>query len=318
MLPLCRPVFLACTFLAGVGGLSALWADDKVAAAPPAVARFAIEEHRNIPYRKLEKGELTSIENRLDLYLPKGVKNFPVVFLVHGGAWMGGDKQFVFMPSIARCFASQGLGVVSVNYRLYPWARYPSPVVEVAKAFAWIQQHIGDFGGRTDEIFLVGHSAGGHLVSLLATDEKYLRQEGADPSRIRGVVAVSGVYILSEVCLRVCMNSKNVHNEFSLTANPYSLIFGRDSAAQSQASPLAHVRSGLPPFLLIHAEHDLPTLTQMTLLFESALREQGCEVQLYKAVDRNHVSEWWKARQPDDPVARTVIEFIRAHQRPNQ
>jgi acetyl esterase/lipase len=311
----CRPLYLACVWLGGLGGLSALRADDKVAAAPPPVARFEIEEHRNIEYRKLEKGEFISIENRLDLYLPKGLKGFPVVFLVHGGAWVGGDKQFVFMPSIARCFASQGLGVVSVNYRLYPWARYPSPIVEVAKAFAWTQEHIGNYGGRTDEIFLVGHSAGGHLVSLLATDEKYLRQEGADPGRIPGVIAVSGVYILSDVCLRICMNSKKVHGELSLTANPYKLIFGKESAAQSQVSPLSHLHSGLPPFLLIHAEHELPTLTQMALLFEAALREQGCDVQLYKAFDRNHVTEWWKARQPDDPVVRTIVEFIRAHRR---
>jgi acetyl esterase/lipase len=307
------PLLVVCA--TGMSAIS-LRADGLTGTVPESVPGFVVEEYLNIVYRSFEKSEFAPIGNRLDLYLPKDLKNFPVLFLVHGGAWVGGDKKMAaFTPSVARAFARQGLGVVAVNYRLFPWVKHPTPVVEVAKAFAWTQRHIAEYGGRVDEIFLMGHSAGGHIVTLLATDDKYARQEGADISRIQGVIALSGVYILSDVYLRISAQSPKGRWELSLSANPYVLVFGKNSETRDQASPLAHLRPGLPPFLLIYAEHDLPTLTQMTLLFEAALREQGCDVRLFKAAERNHATEWWNARKPDDPVTRTIMEFIAAHRR---
>jgi acetyl esterase/lipase len=279
----------------------------------PCPAPFEVVEHRNIVYRPLEKGEMLPIGNRLDLYLPKGQKNFPVLFMVHGGAWIAGDKRLIFAPSIARCFAKQGLGVVSVNYRLYPWVRHPGYVVDVAKAFAWTQQHIAEYGGKADEIFLAGHSAGGHIVTLLATDKSYLRQVNADPERIQGVIAVSGVYLISDVSLTIHAASAHAQLNFTLTANPYKPVFGKDAQKRLEASPLTHVQARLPPFLLVYAEHDLPTLAEMAQMFAAALRDQRCDVQLLKAADRNHVTEWWDARKPDDPVARAVMDFVRKH-----
>jgi hypothetical protein len=116
--------------------------------------------------------------------------------------------------------------------------------------------------------------------------------------------------------LRVSGQSPKIQWDLNLSANPYALMFGKDPEIRAAASPYTHVRPGLPPFLLIYAEHDLPTLAQMTLLFEAALREMGCEVLLYQAMDRNHATEWWNARRPDDPVARAVMEFISKHRRP--
>src|SRR5207237_6481418 len=136
-----------------------------------------------------------SFRNRLDLYLPKGKKDFPVVFLVHGGAWMLGDNRCCGLySSVGEFLASQGIGVVLPNYRLSPAVKHPEHVKDVARAFAWARAHIADHGGRPDRLFVAGHSAGGHLVALLATDETYLRAEGLQAADVRGVVAFSGVY----------------------------------------------------------------------------------------------------------------------------
>src|SRR5262249_36539523 len=130
-----------------------------------------------------------------DLFLPEGKKDFPVVVLVHGGAWVMGDNRCCGLyTAVAEWLAGQGIGVVVPNYRLSPFVKNPQHVRDVARAVAWAQDHIEDYGGRPECMFLVGHSAGGHLVALLATDETYLKEAGARPADIKGVVAVSGVY----------------------------------------------------------------------------------------------------------------------------
>src|SRR5262245_48410044 len=133
--------------------------------------------------------------HRLDLFLPKGKTDYPVVVLVHGGAWMLGDNRCCGLySSVGEFLAGQGVGAVLINYRLSPGVKHPEHVRDVARAVAWTREHIAGYGGRPDQLFLLGHSAGGHLVSLLATDEKYLKAEGLDPAHTRGVIAISGVY----------------------------------------------------------------------------------------------------------------------------
>ncbi len=296
----------------------AAWATIVVllAATGPAPGQVVVRERKNLAYRDLENGELLPLANLLDLYWPEGMPGFPVVVLVHGGAWVSGDKVLDFIPCVARCLARQGIGVVAPNYRLSPWFKHPASVQDVAAAVVWTHEHIGEYGGCAERIFLLGHSAGGHLVSLLATDDSYLAQVGLDRRHIRGVVSVSGVYELSDVTLRTFFQNAKTIMDISLTANPFKLVFGSDPEELRRASPLAHVRENLPPFLLLYAEQDLPTLGEMAIRFDAALREQGCNVRLRKVGGRNHATVLWKARDSEDPVARAVVEFVRNHARP--
>src|SRR5438874_11872654 len=155
-------------------------------AAPPAGRGVGIRVTLDVPY-----AEAGDPRHKLDLYLPDR-PSFPVVVFVHGGAWVSGDKAFY--SHVGNFFAKNGIGAVVVNYRLSPQVRLPAPVQDVAKAFAWTCRHIADFGGDADRVFLCGHSAGGHLVSLLATEDSYLRAESLSQEHIRGVVSISGFY----------------------------------------------------------------------------------------------------------------------------
>src|SRR5207237_10002694 len=132
--------------------------------------------------------------HKLDLYLPKDHKDFPVLLFVHGGAWTSGNKN-LYGP-LGQRFASNGIGTVIINYRLSPAVQHPAHAQDVAKAFAWTHKNIGKHGGRADRIFLSGHSAGGHLVALLATDETYLKAHKLAISDIKGVLPLSGVYTI--------------------------------------------------------------------------------------------------------------------------
>ena len=103
----------------------------------------------------------------------------------------------------------------------------------MAKGFAWTVANIGKYGGNAGAIFVSGHSAGGHLAALLATDDDYLKAEKLSLSNIKGVIPVSGVFVVSP-------RMKNV--------------FGDDAEVCKKASPQSHVREGLPPFLILYAD----------------------------------------------------------------
>jgi acetyl esterase/lipase len=282
----------------------------------PAGKSFDVLERRNLAYRDPEPGELLPVWNLADVYTPKGARGFPVLLLVHGGAWVGGDKSLDFIPDVARGLARQGVGVVAPNYRLAPQFRHPAQVADVAKALAWAKKHAPEYGGRADRIFLAGHSAGGHLVSLLASDEAHLKREGLSGEDVRGVVAVSGVYQIADVTVRLLVKSSGARLNAALTANPFTPVFGSGEEVSRRASPLSHVRAGLPPFLILYAEDDLPTLGEMAERFAAALRVKGCEAQLGKIPRRDHLTILWLARDPEDRVARAVAEFVKKHARP--
>src|SRR5262249_11324935 len=93
--------------------------------------------------------------------------------------------------------------------------------------------------------------------------------------------------------------------------NVFGPAFGDDPQARADASPLNHVRPGLPPFLLLSAEHDLPTLPGMAEEFQQALQGQGCDARLVTVRGRNHSSILFRAIERDDPTARLILSFLR-------
>ncbi len=297
---------------------------------------YEVEQIQDIAY--CDGPDADPFRHRLDLFLPKGLKDYPVVMLVHGGAWVMGDNRCCGLyPAVAEFLAGQGIGVVMPNYRLSPQVRHPEHIRDVARAFAWTHAHIAEYGGQPDQLFVAGHSAGGHLVSLLATNETYLLAEGLRSSAIKGVIVVSGVYKIPEGKLRATLGGATPlafrFDEMNplrrgsgrmwpplpflpgipISLNVFGPMFGNDPVVRADASPLYHVRPGLPPFLLFSAENDLPILPEMAVEFYQALRAQQCEAQLIRVADRNHNSIMFRAIELADPVAQELVAFIRRH-----
>lgn len=94
-------------------------------------------------------------------------RRWPVILLVHGGGWATGSKWT--MDRHARQLAKKGFAAVSINYRLAPSSKFPDQVDDVRSALVWITENAKSYGFDTDRVGLYGYSAGGHLVSLVAT-----------------------------------------------------------------------------------------------------------------------------------------------------
>ncbi len=126
----------------------------------------------------------------LDVYSPKGAKNLPVVFWIHGGGWQAGDKAEVHVKP--RVFNEKGYVFVSTNYRLMPAVDMGTLIRDVARSLHWVHDHIAESGGDPNTLLVMGHSAGAQLAAILCTDERFLKAEGMSFASIKGCVPVDG------------------------------------------------------------------------------------------------------------------------------
>ena len=241
--------------------------------------------------------------------------------------WILGDNRCCGLySSVGQFLASQGIGAVLPNYRLSPGVKHPAHIEDVAQAIAWTKKHIGEHGGRADRLFLVGHSAGGHLVALLATDERYLndvwpvryghRRCGGGQRSVSAAAGLRARHLGRPVADSLPRGRGGAVRDtrplprranwsgVPLELDVYGLAFGDDPKVRAEASPINHVYAGLPPFLLVNAENDLPTLPDMANAFHKALAAAGCDVRVMRIARRNHNSVMFHAVSTNDPVAR--------------
>lgn len=230
-------------------------------------------------------------KHKLDVYRRSDARNAPVLFFVHGGAWVRGDRTQY--PFFGNHFAKAGYVVVTPSYRLAPKNPHPAQIEDVAAAFAWTVKHAAEYGGDPRRIFLAGHSAGGHLVALLAANPEWLKPHGLTAASIRGVMSLSGV-----------------PNIVSLAATSDSRVFGKDPQVLLGASPLQHVHKGLPPFLVTYCQWDYLTLPQQAEEFHAALQAAGVPSTLAFVPTENHISEMTNIHKPGDPTAAAMLAFM--------
>lgn len=175
---------------------------------------------------------------RMDVYLPPGAARAPVLFLVHGGGWRGGDKANPgWLHNKLAHWLPQGVVVVSVNYRLLPEARPDAQADDVAHALAWAQQQAAQWGADPARFVLMGHSAGAHLVALLAGHLPALQAIGVQP--------VQAAVVLDTAVLDVPTRMAAPRPRL------YDQAFGSDPGYWKKVSPLEQLRPGTPPLLVV-------------------------------------------------------------------
>ena len=228
------PAFSNATMVLPAGGRYwfGTFSGNRVAHASAVPAR-EVRVHENIIYQSGNGiSDYARQRSRLDLYLPEGLTDFPVVVWFHGGSLTAGDKAEGAQVTVARKLAASGVGVASVNYRLSPRAGFPAYVEDAAASVAWVLNHIGDYRGDASNVFVSGHSAGGYLAAMVGVAERYLGVHGVGLDDIAGLIPISGQMITHET----------VRQERGLpTSRP----------AIDDAAPVYHVRADAPPVLIV-------------------------------------------------------------------
>src|SRR4051812_28825244 len=214
----------------------------------------------------------------LDVYSPKGAKNFPVVFWIHGGGWVTGDKTSVQIKPQA--FVAKGFVFVSTNYRLLSHVDMATIVRDIAKSIRWVHDHIAEYGGDPQRLFVMGHSAGAQLAALICTDEKYLKDEGLSFAILKGCVPVDGDTYDIPLMIKTALDRRAAAGQPPPTYG-HREKFGTPEQ-HIDFSAVTHVKAGkgIPPFLVLHVADHVDTTAQANLL-GAALKEAKVPVKVF-------------------------------------
>lgn len=207
---------------------------------------------RNIPYG-------TDRRNRLDLMSTtrSGLRR-PVLFYVHGGAWVYGDKREQARPMLFE-FARRGWLVVAINYRLSPTNRWPAQIEDTRQALAWVKRTVAAYGGDPERIVVAGGSAGGHLASLLAligNSDEWRPSNAPDSTdlTVKGCISFYGV--LDMTADHATWRSHNRGLKILLEESVMGLSMAEHPAVFEKASPIHRIAPDAPPFLLLQGKSD--------------------------------------------------------------
>ena len=157
--------------------VAALRADAERGRRQAGVTRIA-----DVPYAEIDGVDAERLS--LDVYVRDGLADAPVVLYAHGGGWVRGSKQqALFKPAV---LGPAGYLFVSMNYRFRPQASLEEMALDVATAAVWLRENAGKYGGDPARIFLMGHSAGAHLVSLVGTNGALMEGAGGSLDTLIG------------------------------------------------------------------------------------------------------------------------------------
>ena len=247
--------------------------------------------------------------HRLDLYLPTG-RDWPLIVFVHGGNWDSGDKNTRVggadvYANIGRYYASRGIGTAVIDYRLQPGTSWRGQVEDVRAAVHWAADSIAAYGGRPDALFLMGHSAGTHLISHVAfTADTALRR------RLRGVIAVSGAALDLVDPLTWKLGEDPVFYERRFR--------GSDPGDhwRVEASAIPQLMDYAPPFLVMHAGGEKPALKRQSQLLLAALQRHGSPSSLVVVPGQNHSRIVLTLSRPDRTAGPAIEAFVRGNTPP--
>lgn len=238
-------------------------------------AQDVVEMHLDVPY---VAGD--NIRQRLDLFLPREVENFPVAVFIHGGFWLHQDKNF-FQPfvglykNVGIALARRGIGTAVISYRLVPDVSFDEELGDVATAITWTHDHIGSYGGDAANMVIVGHSAGGHMTALACLDDARLTAAGMDVTAIKGYVPLSPILDVQQLAEEPPGDNATIVDQ----------VFHGDIARNS---PVTYFRAGIAPMLVVLGGDDLSALRKQVPPAVAALAALGAPVTLVELPGKTH------------------------------
>jgi acetyl esterase/lipase len=225
---------------------------------------------------------------KLDVYRPRDVAGpHPLVVFFYGGFWVSGRKQDYFF--VGEALASHGVTAVLPDYHVYPQARLPDFMREAAQAVRWAVDH----EAHGNPVYLMGHSAGAHIASMLTLDERYL---GHTP--VKGTIALAGLLDFKA-------------EELPFPAPQARAIFGE---RWEEGQPIHFVDGTEPPMLLLHGDADADVPVKNSLNLAARIRERGGKVTLKTYAGMDHQRIVAALARPTrwlGPVLADVLAFIR-------
>ena len=210
-------------------------------------------------YTKLADITYASVGERelgLDLYMPEGVDNPPLLVWVHGGRWLRRTKEDVFTLELVE----EGFAMASIDFRLSVEAPFPAQVHDIKAAIRFLRANASRYGYNATRIGIHGRSSGGHLTALVGVTNGHEELEGElgshldQSSDVQAVVSYFGASNLTSIL------DQSTPFGVGRRGPALALLLGGPLEAKMElaklASPVFHVDSTDPPLLLLHGDQD--------------------------------------------------------------
>jgi len=211
-----------------------------------------------------------------DIASPQGHGPHPVVLSVHGGRWIRGTRHDNAAIDVEQ-WAGFGFFAMTIEYRLVTCSPAPACYQDMRCAIRWIHAHTTEYRLDTSRFFLIGQSAGGHMVSLAAAlgEGKFEKTGGWEdhPDDFTAAVSVSGAYDLTTL-------------SWGSGWIPPNEAWDR---AREYASPLTHVSAGTKPLLLVHSDDDGSVPIRQALKMVERLQAVNAPYEFLHYSDRGHI-----------------------------
>lgn len=251
-------------------------------------------------------GQVGDHELLLDLYLPNGVAQPPLLVYVHGGAWSGGTKNAMPLTGLV----DSGFAVASVDYRLSPVARFPAQVHDIKASIRFLRAKEATYGYDSSAITITGSSAGGHLAALVGVTNGSKKLEGSignhldQSSDVQAIVDYYGASNFLSILRQSTPHGLGVRIpalQLLLGAQPESAV-----ELAKLASPVFHIDESDPPMILLHGDQDPQMPINQSHEFHGAYAAKGLPV----SMEVLHGAAHGGPRFYDDYSNKLVIAFL--------
>lgn len=239
----------------------------------------------------------------LTLYVPDKAGKYPAVLDIHGGGWK--DRQVEQDKPMMERLATRGFVTAIVAYRLSGQAAYPAAINDCKAAVRYLRAHATELKIDPDRIGVMGGSAGGHLTGLMATTNGLPEYEGDGPNRDQSSAVKAAIVMAGSQDLIAANKDKSNPGTVAFLGGTYQ----EKPAIYEQASPLQHVRAGVPPTIFIEGEKD--TLKIGRAEMQDKLRALGVETELHTLKDAPH--PFWMSQPWCDQVVDIASAFFKKH-----
>ncbi|XP_051149475.1 isoprenylcysteine alpha-carbonyl methylesterase ICME-like [Andrographis paniculata] len=219
--------------------------------------------------------------NRLDLYLPKNREGpKPVVAFVTGGAWIIGYKAWGSL--LGQQLSERDIIVACIDYRNFPQGTISNMIKDAAQGISFVCNHIAEYGGDPNRIYLMGQSAGAHIASCALLEQAIQEASGSkiswSVSQIKAYFGLSGGYNFYSLVDH--FHSRGLYRSIFL-----SIMEGEESLQRYSPEVMAQDPSNraavslLPPIILFHGTADYSIPSDASKSFAEVLRSLGVQAE---------------------------------------
>jgi len=250
-------------------------------------------------------------QQKLDIYLPQNTaKKSPVLVFVHGGGWAEGDKALrddYYLSDFFLKFIKEGYAVVSINYTLLnEKTHFPTPIEDTKDAIRWIRANSEKYNFDTENIGILGASAGGQIGMIAAYSNDSLFSEYSSlpnysskinyfidyfgPADMNKLFRTEAPGFMIFIFKLIFPKIYDIRNKLVFGFTGYNVKEQKDEAVDRLKvySPITYISNSSVPTLIIHGTKDKIVPYSQAEILKEALDKNQVKNEMISIKKGNH------------------------------